>query len=188
MTQATKPSSVRHAQALLVLSSMLAAANWYFAPERAPTWAAAGILLVCLALALAVRAPRAAAEIVPAVLFAGGMMAVSLAVKLLAALGMPAEPDASRRATMVILGAFLAFTGNALPKRLTPLAELRCDGAREQAFQRFSGWTWVLTGLGFALAWLALPGAVAKPVSMSVLVGGMLGIATRLVRLRRPLR
>jgi hypothetical protein len=40
----------------------------------------------------------------------------------------------------------------------------------------------------FALAWLLLPGAVAKPVSVTVLVSGMLAIATRLARLRRPVR
>jgi hypothetical protein len=167
---------------------VLAGANWYLVPERALTWAAASVLVVCLSLVLAIRAPKATAGLGPGVLFAGTMMAVSLAVKLALALGIPADPDASRRATMVILGAFLAYTGNALPKTLTPLSELRCDGARVQAFQRFSGWTWVLTGLVFALAWLLLPGAVAKPVSVTVLVSGMLAIATRLARLRRPVR
>ena len=32
------------------------------------------------------------------------------------------------------------FTGNAIPKTLTPLAALRCDPARVQAFNRFGDW------------------------------------------------
>ena len=60
---------------------------------------------------------------------------------------------------MVILGAFIVATGNALPKTLTPLSVLRCDPApaRAQALHRFAGWAWVLTSPALSVAWLALP-------------------------------
>ena len=183
-----------HARALLVVCSILGAANWLLQPERWALWGAALSLVggMALVLGFAVRAARRGAEpwlraatsLRSGIVFACGMLAVSLAVKLAAALGLVPGPDLGRRATMVILGAFLVFTGNALPKTLTPLSALACDGSRTQAFQRFAGWTWVLTGLAFALAWLVLPVAAAKPVSVSVLVGGMLMVAAQLVRLR----
>jgi len=36
-----------------------------------------------------------------------------------------------------------------MPKALTPLSAAQCSGdpMKAQAFQRFVGWTWVLTGL-----------------------------------------
>ena len=194
MTQVTQPASLLHARALLVVCSILGAANWYLQPERWAVWAAACSVVGAMAIVLgiAVRLSRRGAEpwlstaasLGSGIVFAGAMLAVSLAVKLAVALGLVPGPDLGRRATMVILGAFLAFTGNALPKTLTPLSALACDGTRVQAFQRFAGWTWVLTGLAFALAWLLLPVVVAKPVSLSVLVGGMLLVAAQLVQLR----
>jgi hypothetical protein len=42
----------------------------------------------------------------------------------------------------------------------------------------------VLTGLSFAFAWLVLPVDLAKPISMLLLMGGMLAIVTQIVRLR----
>jgi len=43
-----------------------------------------------------------------------------------------------------------------MPKTLTPLSAMQCDVASVQAFQRLVGWTWVLTGLAFAIAQLAV--------------------------------
>jgi len=89
---------------------------------------------------------------------------------------------------MVLLGAFFVFTGNALPKMITPLSTLRCDAAKAQALQRFSAWAWVIAGLGFAYVWLVLPVKVAEPVSVVVLLGATLLIAVHTVRACRPSR
>jgi hypothetical protein len=111
-------------------------------------------------------------------------MVVSLSAKLAFALGMIADASLSQRLTMAIQGGFFVFTGNAIPKLLRPLSSMRCDGATEQALRRFSGWTWVLTGAGFAVSWLVLPLHLAEPVSVALILGGGFAIAMRIVRLR----
>jgi hypothetical protein len=194
MTMATRPISHYLAPALLVAGASLAAANWFVQPGRAAAWASALLVFGCMTVAyiLALRsskrdaAPRSGGEaITNAIVFAGFIMAISLGAKLAATLG-AVDPDAdlTRRITMAVTGTYLMFMGNALPKTLTPLSALRCDGARMQAFQRFSGWTWVLTGGAYAVAWIVLPIDLAKPVSVAIIAGGMLAIVMQLVRLR----
>jgi len=188
------PPSVSQAvpPALVVLGTVLAAANWYLQPQRSTAWAASLLLLGGLAVALLVArrltsnpARRGAADSIRSgVVFAGSIMAISLGAKLATTLGGGQGADLSTRASMVVIGAFFMFTGNALPKTLTPLAALKCDPARVQAFQRLSGWIWVITGLGYAVAWLALPLDLAKPVSLALLMSGMLVIVGQIVRLR----
>jgi hypothetical protein len=188
----TQPLSHRLAAALLALSTLLAIWNWYVQPQHAAVWAITLTTLAIMMLAaLAARrstsgasSRRAADSIMVGIVFAGLMLASSLGLKLATALGATGRSDLAQRMLMVILGAFFTFTGNALPKTLTPLAA-KCDGARVQAFQRLAGWTWVLTGLTFGTAWLVLPVRLAQPVSLVLLLGGMLVIATQIVRLRR---
>jgi hypothetical protein len=192
MTTATKPLSYQLAPALVVLSTLLVAWNWYVQPQHASVWATTLVLLAVMMLAaFAVRRSqngaawlRAADSVTSGIVFAGLMLASSLGLKLATALGVMSRSDLAQRLLMVILGAFFTFTGNALPKTLRPLAA-KCDEARVQAFQRFAGWTWVLTGLTFATAWLVLPVHLAQPVSLVLLLGGMLIIVTQIVRLRR---
>ena len=59
------------------------------------------------------------------------MLAVSLSIKLVQALGAAGDSDLSQRLTMVILGVFFMFTGNAMPKMLTPLSVMQCNGATD---------------------------------------------------------
>jgi hypothetical protein len=129
-------------------------------------------------------------QIAWALFFAGLMLAAPWAVKQLIAAGVIGDPTLPKRLTMAIFGAFLAFSGNATPKMLTPLAQLRCDAGVVQTFQRFAGWTWVVTGLLYSLAWLFLPEPSAQPLSMMVLLFGTAIVAVRLVRLKwlRPAR
>lgn len=195
MTTATRPLSHQFAPALLAISMLLAAWNWYVQPQRASVWTVVLVVLALLMLAaLAVRRSqpgvagrRGADSIAGGIVFAGLMLASSLGLKLAAALGATSRSDLSQRVLMVILGVFFASIGNALPKTIQPLTA-NCDGARVQAFQRFAGWTWVLTGLMFATAWLVLPVNVAQPVSLVLLLGGMLTIGAQIVRLRRTRR
>ena len=186
------------APALLVLGAALAAANWYLHPERAVAWATAVLLLGCMAVALLLlhlRSPRRQEATPPSdsewargirrgILFAELIVLSSLSAKLAMALGAPADADLPRRTMMAILGAFLVFTGNAIPKTLTPLSALR-DAGRVQAFQRFAGWTWVLAGMALAMAWLILPVNLAEPMTLLLLPSAMLLIGAQVVRLRR---
>lgn len=192
-----RPISYYLAPALLVLGTALAAANWYLQPQRAGASVVALLLLACMTLALASRrSPEPPSEgdaarshfadsIRTGIVFAGLIVVVSLGAKLATALGAAGGADLSQRAMMAILGAFLVFTGNAIPKRLTPLSALRGDPARVQTIQRLAGWTWVLTGLAFAAAWLALPLGLAGPLTLLLLPGAMLISVVQIVRLRR---
>jgi hypothetical protein len=190
---ATNPISYYGAPALLAASAVLAAGNWYLQPERAAAWASAVLLIGCMSLAFLLAPRRAGSEaarrrgdsIRNGIVFAGLILVISLGMKLATALGAIQDADLARRATMVILGGFLAFTGNTMPKTHTPLSALQCDAARAQAFQRFAGWSWVLTGLALAVVWLVLPLDLAKPVSLVLLMSSMLMIVAEVVRLRR---
>lgn len=206
----SRPISFYLAPALLVLSAVLAAASWYLRPERPMAAAVAALVVGLMTIALLFAPRRATNASIPltegpstaltasvarretadsirsGIVFAGLMIVCSLGAKLAAALGAVGDSgDLSRRATMAILGAFLVFTGNAIPKTLTPLAALQCDAARVQAFQRMAGWTWVLAGLALAVAWLALPLRLAETTSLVLLPGAMLIIGALLVRLWR---
>jgi hypothetical protein len=187
----------RFTPALLSLGIGLAVVNWYVQPAKAVAWGSATALLIVLLVVwayatLILRRPevertwrQAGASISGGVVFAGLILVCSLALKLAMSFGAVDDPDLSQRITNAIMGAFFVFTGNALPKMLTPLSSLRCDAARVQRFQRFAGWTWVLAGLGFAYVWLVLPVNVAEPVSVLLLMGAVLIIGTQCIRLRR---
>lgn len=192
----SRPVSYYLAPALLLVSALLAAGNWSLQPERSSSWIAALITLAVMALALWLatrRAPSAAARsaadyIRHGVVFAALILAVSLSLRLASAVGLSDDRDLRQRLTMVILGAFFVFTGNLMPKMLTPLSTLRCDGARTSALQRLMGWTWVLTGLGFMVPWLVLPPDTARPISVAIILGGALTVTARVIRLWRTSR
>ena len=174
--------SSRAVSALPLIGIALALANWSARPEAAWAWAAVIVMsLVMVAVRwrsqLAFRRSsgdavsiRSFASVTGGVAFGALVMIVPLAVTLAHAYGVVDDPDSGRRTTMIILGAYLAVTGNGLPRMLPPMSSMQCDGARVQAFQRLAGWTWVLCGLGFATAWLALPIDAAETVSTARLL------------------
>ena len=82
--------------------------------------------------------------------------------------------------------AFLAMLGNVMPKNLPPLSSIGCDGARQQAFHRRAGWTWVLCGLASAVGWLALPIDSAEIAAIALAVTAIVVTIVQLLRLRRP--
>jgi len=182
------------ASGLLGLSAALAAANWYLKPERAAAWATALGLLACMTVAFLLVLRRSQDEsdgrssddsVRSGVAWAGLILAVSLAGKLASTLGASYGADLQERVMMAILGACIVFTGNMIPKTLTRLPALEEDAARVQALRRFAGWTWVLTGLAFAISWLALPVELSERLSFVLLPGGMLIIAAQMIRMRR---
>ena len=179
--------------ALLALGGTLAIANWFLNPERRGAWAITLGLLVFLVFPLAIaRRLRSRGILSPstdqistAVGVAALMMVIALSGKALQTLGVIDDQSFARRLTMALVGVLLAMIGNATPKTLTPLSALGCDGARNQAFQRFTGWTWFMAGLTFAMVWLVMPLNVAKPLSVMVVVTGLLLVATQLIRMVR---
>jgi hypothetical protein len=178
------------APGLLALNAALAIGNWRLRPDRATSWAAALIIIGCMGLVW-FRASRRSAEdgargkredsIRAAIVFAALMLLVGLGNWLVTASGASSSPDFALRATMAIAGAFLAFTGNAIPKMLTPLASLRCDPARAQVARRFAGWTWVLAGVVVCVAWLVLPIVLAQTATLILLPAAMLATLAQLI-------
>jgi uncharacterized membrane protein len=189
--------SYRVTPVLIAIGILLSVANWYLQPDRAAAWSATLILFGVMTLAFAgaivmsgaVGGRRQAADSLAAgTFFAGLMMVVPLSMSLIKMLGGIDTTEVSQRTTMAVVGLWFVFTGNLLPKTLTPLAARRCDGAGMQAAQRAAGWAWVLTGLAYSAIWIWAPLALAKPLSMSVLVIGTLTGASQFIRLCWPRR
>jgi hypothetical protein len=183
------------ASALTAVGIVLVLANWYAKPEAALAWTAALAMCVVMVAALrvsrrAVRHSTAKATAVPgldriptAVVFAALMMGIPLALTLARSYGLVDGSDVARRSTGVLTGAFLAMLGNVMPKNLPPLSS--CDGARQQAFHRRAGWTWVLCGLASAIGWLALPIDSAEIAAIVLVVTAMVVTIVHLLRLSR---
>ena len=191
--------SSRVSSVLPLVGIGLALANWNAKPAAAWAWAAAIVVFVVMVavrrrfqLALS-RSPgdaasvRGVASVAGAVVFGALMMIIPLALTLAHAYGLVDDPDSGmQRTTMIMLGAYLAVTGNAMPRMLPPTSSMPCGGARVQAFQRHAGWTWVLCGLGFAMAGLALPIDALTPISFALVATAMIVTIVQLLRLRKP--
>lgn len=185
----------RAASALTAVGVVLAVTNWYARPEAALAWTASLAMFAVMfaALRLSRRAlrdstsdPAALRGIPTAVVFAALMMGIPLALSLARSYGVIDDTDLGRRSTGVLIGAFLAMLGNVMPKNLPPLSSMLCDGARQQAFQRLLGWTWVLCGLASAISWLAMSIDSAEVASTVLVLTAMAVTIVQLLRLRRP--
>lgn len=188
----------RAASALTAVGIVLALANWYAKPEAALAFTAVLAMFAVMFAALrvsrrALRDSTAKATAVPgleriptAVVFAALIMGIPLALTLARSYGVVDDIDLGRRSTGVLIGAFLVMLGNVMPKKLPPLSSLRSDGARQQAFHRLAGWTWVLCGLASAIGWIALPIDSAQTATIVMVVTAMAVTIVHLLRLRRP--
>lgn len=184
------------ASALTAVGIGLLLANWYAKPEAALAWTAALAMFAVMAAALrvshrAVRDSTAKAtsgldRIPTAVVFAALMMGIPLGLTLARSYGFIDGSDVARRSTGVLTGAFLVMLGNVMPKNLPPMSSMRCDDARQQAFLRLAGWTWVLCGLASAIGWLTLSIDSAQTATTVLVVTALAVTIVQLLRLRRP--
>lgn len=184
------------ASVLVAVGIVLVLANWYTKPEAALAWTAVLAMFAVMIAALRLSRPivrrttteataaRGLDQIMTAVVFAALMMGIPLALTLARSYGLVDGDDLARRSTGVLTGAFLAMLGNVMPKHLPPLSS-GCDGARQQAFHRLAGWTWVLCGLASAIGWLALPIDVAETAAVALVVTAIAVTIVHLVRLAR---
>jgi hypothetical protein len=189
---------LRAASALTAVGIVLVLANWYAKPEAALAWTAALAMFAVMVAVLRVsrravrhstaeaRAARSLDQITTAVVFAAVMMGIPLALTLARSYGLIDGSDVARRSTGVLTGAFLVMLGNVMPKNLPPMSSMRCDGARQQAFLRLAGWTWVLCGLASAIGWLTLSIDSAQTATTVLVVTAMAVTIVQLLRLRRP--
>jgi hypothetical protein len=188
----------RAASALTAVGIVLVLANWYAKPEAALAWTAALAMFAVMVAVLRVSrragrhstveatAARSLDQITTAVVFAAVMMGIPLALTLARSYGLIDGSDVARRSTGVLTGAFLVMLGNVMPKNLPPMSSMRCDGARQQAFLRLAGWTWVLCGLASAIGWLTLSIDSAQTATTVLVVTAMAVTIVQLLRLRRP--
>jgi hypothetical protein len=184
----------RAASALIAVGIMLLLANWYTNPENARAWTAVLVMFAVMIAALrlsrlAVRRStmeavtvRSLNQITTSVVFAALMIGIPLALTLARSYGLVDGDDVARRSTGALIGLVLVMIGNGMPKNLPPLSS-GCDGARQQAFHRLTGWTWVLCGLGSAIGWLALPIDFAQTAAIVLPVTAIAVTIVHLVRL-----
>ncbi len=121
------------------------------------------------------QAPNA--SIVRGLLMAGIILGVAVTLRLLSP-DHP-SPEIARRLMGVLLGVVVVVYANAVPKALSPFIQLRCEPAAEQAMRRFTGWSLVLGGAAYVIAWVVAPIEIANLIS-----GVVLGAALALVVLR----
>ena len=183
---------------LAVMAIGLALANWNAKPAAALAWAA--VIVISVVMVAVQRLSQLALSRSPddpawvrgclgwgAVVLGALMMIIPLALSLAHAYGLVDDPDSGIRLTkMIMIGAYLAVIGNAMPRMLPPTSSMPGGGARVQAFQRHAGWTWVLCGLGIAMAGLALPIDAQTPISMALVATAMIVTIVQLLRLRKP--
>jgi len=72
------------------------------------------------------------------------------------------SPEWAQRVLGALMGCVVVLYANSVPKILAPLARQRCNPAVEQSLRRFCGWSLVLGGAGYVIAWLAAPIAWAN--------------------------
>ncbi|MCF8879638.1 hypothetical protein L5876_07420 [Hyphobacterium sp. SN044] len=145
-----------------LLAATLSGLNWAADPANMPVWA--GVLAAAL-IALAVNAffldgtsdaARERDRNLRRSLFLGlGLLSLALAFAFANEFGLAEGAD--KRATLVGIGLILAITGNYLPKTVLPIAAQGRDPARRAAAERLTGRIFVLCGLAFAVAALAVP-------------------------------
>jgi len=105
------------------------------------------------------------------VLFALAFLATAVIIMLLGSRYL----EAGQRILGVMAGMLVMYYANAVPKALKPLAKLK-NPARHESLQRFVGWSLLLGGLGYTLAFAFAPFNYMNPIGM-MLLGGSLAIA-----------
>ncbi len=163
----------------------LATTNWALDPEDAMTWAISGLFLPVAwgAFEVLLRGRKGLNEIRGSAVLAASLLTLTLGFSAAEAAGLlgSAGGDVVRRAYGVGVGLVLVIIGNFMPKRLEPMLEKRHSPAAIQSLQRFSGWTFVVAGIGYAGAWLTLPIGPANIVSTIICAGAVVLVIGRWV-------
>ena len=112
-----------------------------------------------------------------ALVMAGLMLAFTVIVVVADKAGFIGD-ETSQRAVQVAIGLVVVYCANLAPKTLESMTS-RCDPAKVQSLQRFSGWSLVIGGLGYAMTWLVAPIEYAGVTSMAVLGASLLLVLAR---------
>ncbi len=165
----------------------LATANWIYNPERASAWIAAIVFMPIVLVVISIIERARPLEtystekhtyFTRSVLIACLMIVGSLTMRLLNVLEI-LEITMIERITGLALGALLIFMGNLTPKLLGPISEMKCDAETTQSLKRFTGISFVTAGIGYMLAWIALPVERANSVAMTICLAAVILVVAR---------
>ena len=104
-------------------------------------------------------------ELIAGLAWGGGMIAMALGATFVSRLGY-IDHDTVRRLVSGVIGLWLAWYGNRMPKAFAPNACAR------QA-RRVAAWSLVLSGLVYAALWAFAPIAVATTAGTAAILAGM---------------
>lgn len=158
---------------LTFLVVVLAIANWNVAPDNAAGWIAAIVTMLAIWGVVGVKtklAPRAGLSDVErtfftsAVIFAGLLLAFSLAAKLVGTV-FDVELALIERARNIFVGFALLYFANLTPKMIGPALKGKCSNAATNSLRRFSGWALALGALGYIGAWIFAPLTLASNIA-----------------------
>ena len=187
---------VSHA-ALAAVSALVAFTSawmWHLQPERILLYGLTGTMIPVAWVGMLLYERRGSrtggartAHASKALAAATALLAASLVMALVEGLGI-LNGETADRVVGVGIGILLTLIGNTVPKALTPLVKLRCDPADVQAFRRFAGWTFVLTGIAYASTWLVLTADRAAVVSAGLAVSCLVTVMFRFPAAPPPAR
>jgi hypothetical protein len=125
-------------------------------------------------------------QIVTGAVVAGLMLLAAWGQLQLQALGLlpGGREELYGRTVNIIAGLMIVWLANRSPKMLKPLAETRCDPAREQAGRRFSSPVIMIAGLLYTLVWLVAPTGLALPVAAGTIAAAVLVVIARCLFVR----
>ncbi len=175
---------------LLVIG--LGAWMWMLDPERSAKWALTigflpvawlGIFILQRVKACQNLLEGSQQSVMSGISFAGLILGGSLGL-IIAQHYHIIENSSSDRLVAVLIGTYMIIIGNALPKKLAPLKENTERFSQRQSFKRFAGWMLVLSGLGYALAWIALPESLADMLATPLMIAPILAILARMTFLK----
>ena len=160
----------------------------YMTPGRPWPYLVA-IALVCIAWGLRLFASGKTAinsaaqqelhKITQAIVLSAALLGMTATLALLSRLGVITDlgGELKARSGGILMGIIVIAMGNGIPKQVS--------SARGLVVLRIAGWAFVLGGVGYALAWLALPLRYAGDVAIAALVAAMAYAALRIVLYRR---
>jgi len=94
--------------------------------------------------------------------------------------------ETSHRLLGAMLGAVVVVYANAIPKLLVGRARRNFPSAADQAARRFAGWSIVLGGIAYMLAWLFAPIGSAALLGGGILAGTVILALVRCLGMRAP--